>query len=125
MIDFGLSKRYKCPKTGEHVKRKKGKGVIGTPRYCSLNAYRCYEQGRRDDLESIGNVLIYFAKKGELPWSKYEEKSTRFLTEFRKELSIEEMCKGLPDCFLEYMNYCRFDCGFEMEPDYQYLRDLF
>ena len=40
MIDFGLSKRFKCPKTGMHVKPKtRTGGIMGTPRYCSLNAF--------------------------------------------------------------------------------------
>jgi len=83
MIDFGLSKRFKCPKTGQHVKHVKRNGILGTPRYCSLNAHSSFEQSRRDDLESIGNVLIYFAKGGELPWMKYEAKSNRYQNEFR------------------------------------------
>ena len=74
MIDFGLSKRYRCPKSNEHVQAKKGFGIMGTPRYCSLDAFLCKEQGRKDDLESIGNLLVYFAKGGWLPWIEAEEK---------------------------------------------------
>ena len=43
LIDFGLSKRYKCPKTGEHILEKSKAGVIGTPRFCSLNAHMAKE----------------------------------------------------------------------------------
>ena len=75
MIDFGLSKRYKCPKTGQHTKHIKKTGILGTPRYCSLNAHSSYEQSRRDDLESIGNILIFFANGGYLPWMKLENNS--------------------------------------------------
>lgn len=74
MIDFGLSKRYRCPKSGQHVKQKQRHGVTGTPRYCSLNAHMAMEQSRRDDLESIGNIAIYFSKGGWLPWMEGEEK---------------------------------------------------
>ena len=64
MIDFGLSKRFKCPKTGNHVEEKKISALFGTPRYCSLAAINKREQGRKDDLESIGYMLIYFANQG-------------------------------------------------------------
>ena len=73
-IDFGLSKRYKCPKTGDHISFKQKNGITGTPRYCSLSAHQANEQGRRDDLESIGNILVYLCKNGNLPWMQMEEK---------------------------------------------------
>jgi len=72
MIDFGLSKRYKCPKSGQHIVYKQRNGITGTPRYCSLNAMLRLEQSRRDDLESIGNILIFFANGGTLPWMRAE-----------------------------------------------------
>ena len=68
MIDFGLSKRYRCPKTGSHIKPKPKCSAMGTPRYMSMNAHAGKEQSRRDDLESIGFVLVFFAKEGWLPW---------------------------------------------------------
>jgi serine/threonine protein kinase len=77
IIDFGLSKRYRCPKSGLHVERKKKNGVTGTPRYCSLDAHYAFEQSRRDDLESIAYVMIYFLRGGELPWMVAESEGMK------------------------------------------------
>ena len=38
LIDFGLAKRFRDPKTGNHISFKRDKGTIGTSRVASLNA---------------------------------------------------------------------------------------
>jgi len=124
MIDFGLSKRYRCPKIGTHIPLIERGGITGTPRYCSLNAHKHYEQSRRDDLEAIGNILIYFCKEGNLPWMRAEEKGLKEMLKIKENTTIEALCEGLPACFRQYMNYCR-NLKFEQKPDYKYLKGLF
>ena len=86
LIDYGLAKRYICPKTGIHIPFKENKGIVGTQRYLSLNAHMGNEHSRRDDLEALGIILINFLKGGKLPWdlprleaAKIEEKAVNAL----------------------------------------------
>lgn len=67
LIDFGLNKKYRDFKTHQHIPYKENKNLTGTARYASINAHLGIEQSRRDDLEAIGYVLLYFIQ-GFLPW---------------------------------------------------------
>lgn len=62
-----MAKRFRCPKSNKHVSHWQKKHITGTLQFCSTNATARMSQSRRDDLESIGFMLIYLAK-GTLPW---------------------------------------------------------
>jgi hypothetical protein len=102
------------------------KKLTGTARYASINALKGCEQSRRDDLEAIGYVLMYFLR-GSLPWQglhvhKGEDRYKKILQK-KKSTSAEELCKGFPKEFVDYINYTR-NLEFEADPDYKYLRNL-
>jgi casein kinase 1 len=99
LIDFGLAKRYRDPKTFQHIPYRENKNLTGTARYASLNTHLGIEQSRRDDLESLGFVLMYF-NHGNLPWqglhAPHKEKKYKLITEKKLNTPIEVLCKGYP-----------------------------
>ncbi|KAK2446237.1 casein kinase protein [Trifolium repens] len=127
IIDFGLGKRYKDPKTNKHIPYRENKNLTGTARYASCNTHLGIEQSRRDDLESIGYVLMYFLR-GSLPWQGLkavtkEEKYDK-IREKKLSTSIEKLCESYPVEFTSYFHYCR-SLTFDQDPDYGLLKRLF
>ena len=127
IIDFGLAKKYYSVSKGQHIKFITGKHLIGTARYCGRNAHRGYEQGRRDDIESIGYVLMYFLL-GVLPWQglKVKKNEDQFEKIAQKKYStpFEELTANQPQEFLLYFKHVD-KLNFEDKPNYIYLINLF
>ena len=127
MIDFGFAKTYRDPTTLAHHPMQKGAGITGTARFASINTLSGYTQSRRDDLESLGYVIVYIAK-GTLPWAniKCDDKDALYsrILETKIQTTPENLCSGLPAQFEEYIKYIR-GMSYEQEPNYKYLRNLF
>ncbi|KAJ3247993.1 casein kinase I [Chytriomyces hyalinus] len=126
LVDFGMAKAYRDPRSGQHIPYREKKSLSGTARYMSINTHLGREQSRRDDLESLGHVFMYFLR-GSLPWQglkaatnkqKYEK-----IGEKKRSTFIKDLCEGLPEQFSVYLKYSR-ELKFEETPDYQYLRSL-
>ena len=127
LIDFGLCKKFKSSKTGKHIEPRNIGKFTGTSRYASVNAISGNEQSRRDDIESIGYMIIFFMKK-KLPWQNIKGDSYKEyyhkLYLMKKNIKIEDLCNGLPREIAYYMKYSTA-LKFEQEPNYKYLKNLF
>ena len=104
IIDFGLSREYRDRKSGLHIPYKNNKPLIGTVRYVSINTHMGVLQSRRDDIESILYVLIYFVR-GCLPWQGFKEhnKADKYkkIKELKMVTTLDSLCKGCPgNCLL-------------------------
>ena len=126
IIDFGLSKRYKDKNSGQHIPYRENRHLVGTVRYASINAHLGIEQSRRDDIEGIGYVLVYFYL-GRLPWQSKQDKGKPQVNKIMEKKLItppEILCKKMPVEFSFYFHYCR-NLKFEDRPDYNTLKTLF
>ena len=125
LIDFGFSKFFDKNSFNDIITNKKN--FTGTPRYASINALRGFEQSMRDDLESVGYVLIYFLK-GKLPWMGIEDRDqiekNKKICIRKIETSSADLCYGLPKGFIEYFDYCK-NLEFDQMPDYAMLKEIF
>lgn len=122
LIDFGLSEVYFLD--GVHAIQQKDT-LTGTARYASINAHD-RSQSRRDDLEAVGHMLVYFLK-GTLPWSGLMttvDDDDLLIRDKKKATKLHVLCEGLPSELEEYLDYCR-RLSFTQRPDYARLQRLF
>jgi casein kinase I family protein HRR25 len=125
VIDFGLSKVYHDGKSHKAFRNKLS--LTGTARYASLNAHKGIEQSRRDDLEALGYMILYFLR-GQMPWSGLDartkqEKFAR-IAQVKEETPLDSLCEGYPDCFKEYVKKTRA-LQYDERPDYHSYRKMF
>jgi serine/threonine protein kinase len=127
LIDFGLSMRWRSLEGDEHIAYGESDLFFGTPLYASARAMRGVQQSRRDDLESIGYVLLHMAR-GSLPWQDCGAGSARErwqgMMGMKSGLDAEELCVGLPPQFALFLEDVR-SLGFEEEPAYASYRAMF
>ncbi|KAJ3108106.1 serine/threonine protein kinase, partial [Physocladia obscura] len=126
VIDFGLAKKYRDPRTHLHIPYKENKNLTGTARYVSINTHLGVEQSRRDDLESLGYVLMYFLR-GTLPWQGFKgvkKQKYDMIMEKKMTTPVDSLCRGFPSEFVVYLNYTR-SLRFDDKPDYAFLRKIF
>ena len=127
IVDYGLAKKYYDSLTLTHISYREKKNLTGTARYASLNTHLGIEQSRRDDLEGIGYVIMYFLR-GSLPWQglKVSTQGKRYnaIREIKYKTTIKSLCENYPEEFKIYLEYCRA-LKFYDTPDYRYLKKLF
>lgn len=126
IIDFGLAKRFRDQISHLHIPYRDDKSLTGTARYVSINTHLGIEQSRRDDLEAVGYVLMYF-RRGCLPWQgmKAQTKREKYKKIMEKKLAtpVDVLCRNFPTEFVTYFNYCR-SLRFDECPNYSYLKRI-
>lgn len=127
LLDFGLTKLFRDPQSRLHIRYKEHKSFTGTARYASVNTHLGIEQSRRDDLESLGYLFVYFLK-GSLPWQnlKADNKNEKYqkIMKMKLLLPVGKLCENLPPEFGIYLSYCR-KMKFNQRPDYAFIENLF
>lgn len=128
LIDFGLARKFQTSEGENHIpfsneKRKR----TGTRVYMSLNVNNYCENSRRDDMESLGYVLVALLK-GQLPWEDVKGVTPRQrleeISNIKRNYSLVSLCEGIPLEFRTFLEYSR-QLEFTEKPDYQFCKNLF
>ncbi|CAB4390146.1 unnamed protein product [Rhizophagus irregularis] len=128
LVDFGLSTFYIDKRTKRHVPRKQPptKYKTGTARYAAIGVHHGLPHARRDDLESLGYVILEMLR-GTLPWAGVTARNAiegwAKMLKMKSNIPLEDLFEGVPRGFMDYLQYAR-GLDFEQEPDYNYARNL-
>lgn len=120
MIDFGRSKKYQDARSCRHIEKNEN-SVRHKGAFASINAGLGLPYSRRDDMQSLGYMLLYFLR-GSLPWSTASLASEAL--HLKQTISVDELCEGNPAEFKDYLAHVE-SLAFEDRPDYEYMRGLF
>ncbi|KAG1902198.1 kinase-like protein [Suillus fuscotomentosus] len=124
IVNFGVAKEYWNTTAQAHMPFRHGGHLTGTPVFASINNHLGVVPGRRDDLESLIYMLIYFLH-GSLPWftSDHEKLPTSSILARKVDTTIEDLCLGIPPEITTMLIYS-CNLAFSEDPDYNYLRSL-
>ncbi|KAG1828285.1 CK1/CK1/CK1-D protein kinase [Suillus variegatus] len=117
LVDFGISKQYRYPRTHLHIAFEQTTSLTGTPAFTSINSHAGMELGRRDDIESLAYLLIYLFR-GSLPWLHCSGISDEQVVEMKYDTT--KLCQGLPEEVEQILTYSR-SLLFDQKPDYTFL----
>ena len=121
IIDFGFCRTFINNDTKTHIPMAKLSNLIGSQTYASINAHNYIELSRRDDLESLFYMLIYFVRKQNLEWQNIDincnnrEKNNMIKEE--KMCMIENPNVNIPHVFIKCLRIIR-ELEFEDSPKY-------
>ncbi|CAK78705.1 unnamed protein product (macronuclear) [Paramecium tetraurelia] len=126
LVDYGIAKQFK-DKDDKHIAFKENKPFLGTSRYASIAAHKGQELSRKDDLESLGYMLI-FLLKGSLPWQsisyKNEDEKVKMVGLLKMRITSQELCQDIPTEFMRFIDLVK-KMSYREKPDYRYFQQLF
>jgi len=116
LIDFGFCKSFL--NNDKHIEIKKTNNLIGTNNFASINAHEFNELSRRDDLESLGYMLIYFYI-GNLIWKDYSDNE---MIKIMKNHIIND--ENIPKILIQYFKIIKC-LEFKETPNYDFIINIF